>query len=247
MVPYGDEVLQKKHITMIILLMRCSCFVLVLLHTSCALQQQLRNQLKSPRFFQHPTRLQEMKRPILDSLASFVFQLENDRVEKASVIDEKGRNGEPMEWADGNSLANKFSTLVASNELGYRFKLSVAVLVAGDYDELSTKQSIEDFISSSPVAMYSFTTCPFCRKAKDFLDDQNIAYKVIELDLLEGNTGNEIRAELGKMTKRTSVPSIFIGGECIGGCNDGPGLLTLAKKDGGSKLNEMLILAGALT
>lgn len=197
------------------------------------------------RVVESTTQLTEMKRPILDQLATFVFKLENDRVEKASVIDEKGRNGEPMEWAEDNSFANKFSTIVASNDLGYRFKQSVADLVAGNYDELSTKQSIQDFISNEPVAMYSFTTCPFCRKAKDFLDEQNITYKTIELDLLEGNEGNEIRAELGKMTKRTSVPSIFIGGEYIGGCNDGPGLLPLAREQP-ERFNSMLKKAGVL-
>jgi glutaredoxin 3 len=61
--------------------------------------------------------------------------------------------------------------------------------------------------------MYSFTTCPFCRKAKDYLEEMSIPYVSIELDLLPGNEGNEIRAELGRMTRRTSVPSIFIGGE----------------------------------
>ena len=188
--------------------------ILLLLHTSYAFQQQRRQNLQ-PLRRPDATRLQEMKRPILDRLATFVFKLENDRVDKASVIDEKGRNGEPMEWAEENSFANTFSTVVASNDLGYKFKQSVADLVAGDYDEASTKKSIEDFISSSPVAMYSFTTCPFCRKAKDFLEDQNIAYSTIELDLLGGNTGNEIRAELGKITRRTSVPSIFIGGAYI--------------------------------
>lgn len=218
--------------------------ILLLLHTSYAFQQQRRQNLQ-PLRRPDATRLQEMKRPILDRLATFVFKLENDRVDKASVIDEKGRNGEPMEWAEENSFANTFSTVVASNDLGYKFKQSVADLVAGDYDEASTKKSIEDFISSSPVAMYSFTTCPFCRKAKDFLEDQNIAYSTIELDLLGGNTGNEIRAELGKITRRTSVPSIFIGGAYIGGCNDGdPGLLPLARD--GERFNSMLKKAGAL-
>jgi glutaredoxin 3 len=222
-----------------ILFLWCSCFVL-LLHTSRAFQQQQQQPLRRL----HATRLQEMKRPILDRLATFVFKLENDRVDKASVIDEKGRNGEPMEWAEENSFVNKFSTFVAANEIGYRFKQSVADLVARDYDKASTKKSIEDFIASSPVAMYSFTTCPFCRKAKDFLDDQNIAYTTIELDLLEGNQGNEIRAELGKLTKRTSVPSIFIGGVYIGGCNDGnPGLLPLARDE--ERFNSMLKKAGA--
>jgi len=220
----------------------CSCFVL-LLHTSCAFQQQQHQQQQQPLRRLHSTRLQEMKRPILDRLATFVFKLENDRIDKASVIDEKGRNGEPMEWAEENSFVNKFSTFVASNEIGYRFKQSVADLVARDYDKASTKKAIEDFISSSPVAMYSFTTCPFCRRAKDFLDDQNIAYSAIELDLLEGNEGNEIRAELGKLTRRTSVPSIFIGGVYIGGCNDGnPGLLPLARD--AERFDAMLKKAG---
>mmetsp|Transcript_20473 Transcript_20473/g.40841 ORF Transcript_20473/g.40841 Transcript_20473/m.40841 type:complete len:228 (+) Transcript_20473:164-847(+) len=219
----------------------CCCFVL-LLHTSCAFQQ-LHQQPPSRRL--HATRLQEMKRPILDRLATFVFKLENDRVDKASVIDDRGRNGEPMEWAEENSFANKFSTIVASNDIGYRFKQSVADLVAGDYDEASTKESIEDFISSTPVAMYSFTTCPFCRKAKDLLEEQNIPYSAIELDLLDGNKGNEIRAELGKITRRTSVPSIFIDGTYIGGCNDGnPGLLPLARD--AERFNSMLKKAGAI-
>eukprot|EP00986_Skeletonema_menzelii_P017815 scaffold22237_cov157-Skeletonema_menzelii.AAC.6 len=140
-------------------------------------------------------------------------------------------------------LINSLYTVVASNDIGYRFKQTVADLVAGDYDEASTIESIENFISSSPVAMYSFTTCPFCRKAKDFLEDQNITYTAIELDLLEDNKGNEIRAALGKITKRTSVPSIFINGEYIGGCNDGnPGLLPLARD--AERFNSMLKEAG---
>jgi glutaredoxin 3 len=71
------------------------------------------------------------------------------------------------------------------------------------------------------VTMYSFTTCPFCRTAKDYLDEQSIPYVSIELDLLPDNEGNEIRAELGRITRRTSVPSIFIGGErmvCLLAC-----------------------------
>eukprot|EP01082_Thalassiosira_pseudonana_P001087 g1414.t1 g1414 contig10:2042317-2042997(-) len=190
------------------------------------------------------TQLHEMNRPILDRLASFVFKLENDRVANSSVTDSKGRTGEPIEWAEGNSFANKFSELVASNDLGYTFKQSVADLIAGEYDEDSTKNSIIDFTSSNPVAMYSFTTCPFCRKAKDYLDENSIPYTTIELDLLPDNEGNEIRAQLGRLTRRTSVPSIFIGGEYIGGCNDGPGLLPMAKENGGEALREMLKNAG---
>jgi len=189
-------------------------------------------------------RLHEMKRPILDQLATFVFKLENDRVANSSVEDESGRMGEPMEWAEENSFANQFSNMVSSNDIGYKFKQTVADLVAGEYDREERGGSIREFIGGSPVAMYSFTTCPFCRKAKDYLEQQSIPYESVELDLLPGNEGNEIRAELGRLTKRTSVPSIFIGGEYIGGCNDGPGLMPLAREDNGERLNGMLKNAG---
>lgn len=41
----------------------------------------------------------------------------------------------------------------------------------------------------------------------------------VELD--ERQDGNAIRYELSQMTGRTSVPQIWIGGEFVGGCNDG--------------------------
>lgn len=182
-----------------------------------------------------------MKRPILDRLASFVFKLESNRVANASVVDEKGRSGEPMEWADESSFANQLSKIVSNNDIGYTFKQTVADLVAGEYDREERAKSISNFIEEHPVAMYSFTTCPFCRKAKDFLEENAIPYVSLELDLLPGNEGNEIRSELGRLTKRTSVPSIFVGGQYIGGCNDGPGLLPLARE---GKLDDLLRTAG---
>ncbi len=181
------------------------------------------------------TSLNGMKRPLLDRVASTLFNLEMDRVESSSVVDEKGRVGEPMEWASNDSLANKFSKIVAGNDLGYKFKQWVADIVAGDYDEDAVEAYVKDFISSAdkegaPIALFSFTTCPFCRGAKDYLDQENISYVAMELDELEGNLGNEIRASLGKITKRTSVPAIFVKGNPIGGLNDGmPGLMPLAE------------------
>lgn len=47
--------------------------------------------------------------------------------------------------------------------------------------------------------------------------------KFVELD--ERQDGNAIRYELSQITGRTSVPQIWIGGEFVGGCNDGEGFL----------------------
>jgi len=69
-----------------------------------------------------------------------------------------------------------------------------------------------------------------------------VNFKAVEFDEM-GQEGKQLKAELAKRTKRTSAPNIFIGGQGIGGCNDGPGLLTL-KKEG--KLEGMLRAVGAL-
>jgi glutaredoxin 3 len=189
--------------------------------------------------------LSDMKRPILDQIATKLFKLETDRVRDSSVEDDQGRLGEPMEWSESNSLANRFSQLIQSNELGYQFKQFVADIVAGDFDKDVTAQKIDSFVdvdsnSNHQVTMFSFTSCPFCRRAKDYLDSENISYVSMELDELPDNEGNEIRAMLGRKTRRTSVPSIFINGKYIGGCNDGPGLLPLGES---GELEKMLASA----
>ena len=84
------------------------------------------------RNFVSKTQLYEMKRPLLDQVASTLFNLEMTRVESSSTTDSKGRKGEPMEWAESDSLANKFSQIVAGNNIGYAFKQFVADIVAGD-------------------------------------------------------------------------------------------------------------------
>ncbi len=67
-------------------------------------------------------------------------------------------------------------------------------------------------------------------------------YTALELNDM-GAQGKALRAELAHRTGRTSVPNIFIGGEGIGGCNDGPGLMTLQSE---GKLVPMLKAAGAM-
>mmetsp|Transcript_9472 Transcript_9472/g.19638 ORF Transcript_9472/g.19638 Transcript_9472/m.19638 type:complete len:92 (+) Transcript_9472:339-614(+) len=91
--------------------------------------------------------------------------------------------------------------------------------------------------------MMSFTTCPFCIKAKEVLDETNAKYTVIELDA--DPDGKAIRAELGDLIGRTSVPAIWIGQEFVGGCNDGP-MGGVAKLAEAGKLEGMLKEVGAI-
>lgn len=78
-------------------------------------------------------------------------------------------------------------------------------------------------------------------QAKDVLDAKGAKYTVVELD--QDSDGTAIRAELGDIVGRTSVPAIWIGKEFVGGCNDGPGIFTL---DSRGELDTMLKGANAL-
>jgi len=65
--------------------------------------------------------------------------------------------------------------------------------------------------------------------------------RLLELD--EDADGPALRARLGARTGRTSVPSVWIGAEYVGGLNDGPGLVPL---DADGKLEPKLRAVGAL-
>lgn len=122
-------------------------------------------------------------------------------------------------------------------------KKGLAKLQAGDYDEATTRAELDALIADNPVMVFSFTTCPFCLRAKQLLDGMGANYKAVELDAVPG--GFAYRAELAQRTGRTSVPAVFIGGEFAGGCNDG-GLGGVVALDNQGKLRPMLSKVGAL-
>ena len=95
--------------------------------------------------------------------------------------------------------------------------------------------------ASGSVLIFSTTTCPFCSRAKELLESKGAKFESIELDT--DPNGKALRARLGARTGRTSVPSVWIGGECVGGLNDGPGLVPL---DADGELEPRLRSAGAM-
>ena len=75
------------------------------------------------------------------------------------------------------------------------------------------------------------------------MDGLNVKYQVVELDI--DPDGKAIRAEMADMIDRTSVPAIWIGGQFIGGCNDGP-MGGIVKLQESGKLTDLLKGVGAL-
>jgi glutaredoxin 3 len=117
------------------------------------------------------------------------------------------------------SLADTVQKVLINNSPLQQAKQALVQSLAGDYDATAIRAQLNGWIAQEPVLMLSFQTCPFCIKAKSILDEKKAKYHVVELDVHPN--GKAIRAELGKMLGRTSVPAIFINGNFVGGCNDG--------------------------
>ena len=74
-----------------------------------------------------------------------------------------------------------------------------------------------------PVAMFALEWCEFCWSVRRLFARHGIAYRSVDLDSVEyqsGNQGGKIRAALTARTSFGTIPQIFVGGEFLGGCTD---------------------------
>uniref|UniRef100_A0A8C9WHA2 Glutaredoxin-2, mitochondrial n=1 Tax=Scleropages formosus TaxID=113540 RepID=A0A8C9WHA2_SCLFO len=75
-----------------------------------------------------------------------------------------------------------------------------------------------DVISNNCVVIFSKTTCPYCKMAKNVFNEIGAKYKVIELD--QHRDGRMLQEALAQMTGARTVPRVFVNGNCIGGGSD---------------------------
>lgn len=66
------------------------------------------------------------------------------------------------------------------------------------------------------VEMYTKMFCPFCARAKKLLDEKGVAFE--EIDITMG--GPKRKEMLERAPGHSTVPSIFIDGEHVGGSDD---------------------------
>ncbi|XP_068445890.1 glutaredoxin 2 isoform X2 [Clinocottus analis] len=82
----------------------------------------------------------------------------------------------------------------------------------------SCVQYVKEMVSQNCVVIFSKTTCPYCKMAKNVFNEIGATYKVIELD--EHNDGRKVQEALAQLTGARTVPRVFINGNCIGGGSD---------------------------
>jgi glutaredoxin 3 len=87
----------------------------------------------------------------------------------------------------------------------------------------------------TPVKIYTKSTCPYSKRAKQLLDKKGVRYEEIVIDTDDSKRDEMVAAAGG----RTTVPQVFIAGRHIGGCDD------LMELENAGQLDEMLGRSGA--
>ncbi len=65
------------------------------------------------------------------------------------------------------------------------------------------------------IVIYSTGVCPYCVRAKRFLDAKGVSYTELRVDL-----DPALRQQMEHKSQRRSVPQIFIGDHHVGGFDD---------------------------
>uniref|UniRef100_A0A7S0SZ88 Glutaredoxin domain-containing protein n=1 Tax=Mantoniella antarctica TaxID=81844 RepID=A0A7S0SZ88_9CHLO len=100
------------------------------------------------------------------------------------------------------------------------------ILAGASYDPEASVAAVKVLIASDDVVVFSATYCPFSAAAKAALRAEGVPFTAVEWNTTPGGGG--FAPALATLTGRSSIPHVFIGGESVGGCNDGtPGIRPL--------------------
>jgi glutaredoxin len=60
------------------------------------------------------------------------------------------------------------------------------------------------------VKLYALSTCGWCRKTKNFLDDNDVEYDLVYVDLLDKEEKDQVLTEVRKWNPRSSFPTVVV-------------------------------------
>jgi glutaredoxin-like protein NrdH len=67
------------------------------------------------------------------------------------------------------------------------------------------------------ILLFALSTCGWCRKTKNLLDELGVEYRYIDVDLLEGQDKKEVVAEVTRWNPSSSYPTMVINNKSIVG------------------------------
>jgi glutaredoxin len=72
-------------------------------------------------------------------------------------------------------------------------------------------------MADKKITVYALSTCPWCRKAKQFFKDHNIVVEEIDFDLCDPKRQEEALAQMKRFGAGDSFPFVLIGNDPIEG------------------------------
>lgn len=71
------------------------------------------------------------------------------------------------------------------------------------------------------LLLFALSTCGWCRKARNFLEENGLTYRYVYVDLLEGDAQREVFEEVKRRNPRRTFPTLVVDGEeVIAGFNE---------------------------
>ena len=67
------------------------------------------------------------------------------------------------------------------------------------------------------IKLFTLSTCVWCKKTKTLLQEMNVGYEYVDVDLLEGADREKVLDELKTFNPRCSFPSLVVNDDCIVG------------------------------
>ncbi len=74
-------------------------------------------------------------------------------------------------------------------------------------------EAVEGEKKDHDLLLFALSTCGWCRKARNFLNDNGLAYRYVYVDLLEGDAQKEVLEEVKRLNPRKTFPTLVIDGE----------------------------------
>ncbi|XP_031216379.1 glutaredoxin-1 [Mastomys coucha] len=83
------------------------------------------------------------------------------------------------------------------------------------------QEFVNSKIQSGKVVVFIKPTCPYCRKTQEILSQLPFKQGLLEfVDITATHNTDAIQDYLQQLTGARTVPRVFIGKDCIGGCSD---------------------------
>jgi glutaredoxin len=71
-----------------------------------------------------------------------------------------------------------------------------------------------------PVTLYALSTCGWCRRTKELLNDSKVEYEYCDVDELTGDEKRKIMAEVARLNPHGSFPTVVISGDVVIGFDE---------------------------